>query len=156
MADQKSKQATNPNVNQNAKSTGKNAVMLLLGTFFRMALTFGFILYAADRLGVAGFGVYSIGVQYFELFLGLAGTAIAIILTRDITRWQRRGGELIGSACVLATLLAILGAGCMMAMAWLFGFSPQTSRVIVIASLSLAAGSTRGSASRSLTVSAFP
>ena len=126
-----------PKLNQSAASTGRNALMLLFGTFFRMVITFVFILYAADRLGVVGFGSYSIGVQYFELFVGLAGTAIAIILTRDITRWQRRGSELMTSACVLATLLALLGVGCMLGMTQLFGLKPETSIVIAIASISL-------------------
>ncbi len=132
-----SKEPSNEEATKNAKSTGKNTLMLLFGTFFRMVITFGFILYAADRLGVSGFGVYSIGVQFFELFLGLAGTAIAIILTRDISRWKNRGSELMTSACILALTLAFLGAGCMVGLTFLFGFSPVTSQVMWIASVAL-------------------
>ena len=53
--------------------TGKNASMLLAGTMTRMVASFVFVIYCADKMGVEGFGKYSISIHYFELFLKVGG-----------------------------------------------------------------------------------
>ena len=125
------------NAGNAARRTGKNTLMLLLGTLFRMFVSFGFIIFAADRLGVEGFGIYSIGIHYFELFLSLSATAIGILLTRDIARWKKRADELTTSACVFAAVLALLGALVMIGLTFAFQFTGSTSMVIMVASLAL-------------------
>lgn len=139
MPEQKNKEQISQKTSEDnvARRTGKNTLMLLFGTLFRMFVSFAFVVFAADRLGVEGFGIYSIGIHYFELFLSLSATAIGILLTRDIAKWKRRANELTTSACVFALLLAVLGALMMVGLTMLFQFSTVTSQVIMVASLAL-------------------
>lgn len=119
-----------------SRRTGKNASMLLFGTLFRMFVSFGFIVLAADWLGLEGFGIYSIGVHYFELFLSLAGTAVGILLTREIARNPESENENVTSAMVLGFVIAVAGIACLIAMT-LLRFSGVTSNVLLIASVAL-------------------
>lgn len=139
MSESKNKEQSSPQTGEGnvARRTGKNTLMLLFGTLFRMFVSFGFIIYAADQLGVEGFGVYSIGIHYFELFLSLSATAIGILLTRDIAKWKRRADELTTSACVFALILAVLGALVMVGLTMVFQFSAASTQVIMVASLAL-------------------
>ena len=139
MSDQKNKEQISQKTSEDnvARRTGKNTLMLLFGTLFRMFVSFGFVVFAADRLGVEGFGIYSIGIHYFELFLSLSATAIGILLTRDIAKWKRRANELTTSACIFAIILAVLGALMMVGLTMVFQFSTVTSQVIMVASLAL-------------------
>lgn len=110
--------------------------MLLLGTLFRMVISFGFIVLSADWLGLAGFGIYSIGIHYFELFLSLAGTAVGILLTREIARNPEAESENVASAMILGVAIALAGIACLFIMT-LLRFSGTTSTVLMIASLAL-------------------
>jgi O-antigen/teichoic acid export membrane protein len=114
--------------------------MLLFGTMFRMVISFVFVIYAADELGVEGFGIYSIGIHYFELFISLASTAIGILLTREIAKFlddEKAVNRTITAAFTFCLLLAIGGMGCMILLAFLFGFSAVTTKVILLASVAL-------------------
>lgn len=120
-----------------ALRTSKNALMLVFGNFSRMLATFGFVLYSANALGLEGFGKYSLSVNLFELFLGLAATAVGILLTRDVVRWPRRFNQLLTSAIVLAICLATLAPALMVSLGYLFGYAPDTLQALGIASLAL-------------------
>lgn len=88
-----------------ALRTSKNAAMLLVGTMTRMIASFAFVIYSAALLGLEGFGKFSIAVQYFELFLSLCSSGIAIMLTRDVARWPTCANKLLTSALILVSLL---------------------------------------------------
>lgn len=123
-----------------ARSTAKNAVMLLAGTVVRMGLTFGFIVIAADQMSVSEFGIYAIGVHYFELFLSLAATAIGILLTREIAKLPGHASELTTSAVIFSIMTAIAAGGAMALFAATIGFSQLTQNVLLISSLALIPG----------------
>ncbi|MEM9942726.1 MAG: oligosaccharide flippase family protein [Planctomycetota bacterium] len=122
---------------QQIRSTARNTVMLLAGTLIRLVLTFGFIILAADQMEVAEFGIYCIGVHYFELFLSLAGTAIGILLTREIAKFPKHSSELTTSATVFAVLMAAFAAALLVILAFVLGFSKETQVVLLISTVAL-------------------
>ena len=115
--------------------TSKNAAMLLSGSILRMLTTFIFIFYAANHLGVEGFGKYSIVVHFFELFVNLIASSAAILLTRDAARWLRHRDSLLSAASVLVCLLALLAPLVLLPMAWMFQYSKETLFGLGISSL---------------------
>ncbi len=117
--------------------TGKNASMLLAGSMTRMVAGFVFVIYCADKLGLEGFGKYSIAIHYFELFLSLSATAVGILLTRDMSRWPRHTNQLMTSAIVLVTVASVLSIGVMSSLSTLFGYSDDTHQLLLIAALTL-------------------
>lgn len=121
--------------------TGKNATMLLAGTMTRMVASFVFVIYCADKMGVEGFGKYSIVIHYFELFLSLAATAVGILLTRDVARWPRHTRQLLTSAIVLCFAVCLFAIAAMSQLGVLLGYSGDTADALVIASIALIPGS---------------
>jgi len=117
--------------------TGKNASMLLAGTMTRMIASFIFVIYCADRMGVEGFGKYSIAIHYFELFLSLAATSVGILLTRDVARWPRHTRQLLTSAVVLCFGVCLFAIGVMSQLGTLLSYSSDTSSALIIASIAL-------------------
>ncbi len=127
----------NPSV---AEQATKNTSFLLMGTAFRMIANFVFIVVSADMLGIEGFGAYSIGLHYFELFAGLAGAGIGQLLTNEIAKWSRRSNQLISSAILIGLLMALLGIVAMIGFSFVGGFKPSTRLLVLIASLALVPG----------------
>ncbi len=126
-----------PNDGMSVRRTLKNAGMLMFGTLFRMVVSFAFTVYAADQLGLFGFGVYSIGVHYFELLLSLSATGIAMLATKEIARWPKRENELVSAALIMGFLVAILTTLVLVAIAFIPSFSAETTKVLLIASVAL-------------------
>lgn len=117
--------------------TSKNAIMLMLGNVTRMVATFGFVLYSASRLGLEGFGKYSLTINLFELFLGLGASAAGILLTRDIARWPRRLNVLLSGAIVQVTVLAAIAPVFMLLTGYLLGCASDTISALMIVSIAL-------------------
>lgn len=124
-------------MSNSAARTSKNTIMLFAGTMVRMIANFGFVVFAADKLGVAGFGKYSLGVFYFELFLSLCATAVGILLTRDLAKWPKHVSELLTSSVSLAVLLAIAGTCIMLSLGLVLNYSSDTIQAINIAAIAL-------------------
>ncbi len=120
-----------------ALRTSKNAAMLLAGTMTRMIASFAFVLYSAALLGVEGFGKFSIAVHYFELFLSLCASGIAIMLTRDVARWPKRANRLLASALTLVACLCCFASPLMLLIGWLFGYSSDTLVAMMIGCVAL-------------------
>ena len=120
-----------------AVRTGKNAIALFGGTLAKMIASFAFVVFAAAKMGLNDFGKYSLAMFYFELFLSLTATAVAILLTRDLARWKRRAGDLLTSASVMAIGLAVIAPLFMFAGSRLLNYSDDTALAIIIASLVL-------------------
>ncbi len=117
--------------------TGKNASMLLAGTMTRMIASFVFVIYCADKLGVEGFGKYSIAVHYSELFLSLTATAVGILLTRDMSRWPRHTRQLMTSAVLIASVMCAFAIVAMSCVSRVFNYSSDTHQALLIASATL-------------------
>lgn len=117
--------------------TGKNASMLLAGSMTRMVAGFVFVIYCADKLGLEGFGKYSIAIHYFELFLSLSSTAVGILLTRDMSRWPRHTNQLVTSSIVLVSVASILSIVVMSSLSTLFSYSDDTHQLLLIAGITL-------------------
>jgi O-antigen/teichoic acid export membrane protein len=120
-----------------ALRTGKNALMLFSGTALRMVATFVFIIYAANQLGVEGFGKYSIIVHFFELLVSLIASAAAILLTRDAAKWPSQHDSLFSSAVVLVGALALPATFVLIPLAQAFGYSQDTMWGLSIACVAL-------------------
>lgn len=119
------------------RSASKNTFMLFAATMVRMVASFIFVLFAASKMGVAGFGKYSITIFYFELFLSLTATAIGILLTRDAARWRRNLNQLFTSAVILNIVLWIGSAVLMLLISLSFGFSDDAVAAVQISILAL-------------------
>ncbi len=117
--------------------TGKNASMLLAGTMTRMIASFVFVIYCADKLGVEGFGKYSIAIHYSELFLSLTATAVGILLTRDMSRWPRHTRQLMTSAVLIALVMCVFAIFAMSCLSSVFNYSSDTHQALLIASATL-------------------
>ncbi|MBX3439315.1 MAG: flippase, partial [Planctomycetaceae bacterium] len=111
--------------------------MLLIGTACRLGFSFVFVIYVASLLGVDGFGTYSLGVHYFELFVSLTAAAIGIFVTREAGRRPHRLSPLLSQAIVLVILLSFVSAGAMIGLGRLLGYSIDTQRVLLIGSLAV-------------------
>ncbi len=120
-----------------ALRTSKNALMLVVGNLCRMVATFGFVLYSAAILGVEGFGKYQLSLNLFELFLGLAATAVGILLTRDVARWPKQLSTLLTSAIALTLCLAFIAPLAMLLLGNVFGYAQDTIQALAIASLGI-------------------
>ncbi|MCA9238562.1 MAG: flippase [Planctomycetales bacterium] len=120
-----------------AQRVSRNALLLLVGTGVRMVLTLALVVYAASRLGVSGYGSYSLGVHYFELCLSLTATAVGIYLTREAAVRPRRTGELLVYALAIVTALAGVFALVLFAAGVLLNYAPQTRVALAIGSTAL-------------------
>ncbi|MBI4787667.1 MAG: oligosaccharide flippase family protein [Chloroflexi bacterium] len=115
----------------------KNTFALSLARMGIVAFTVVFTIFAARVLGVEGFGKYALVRGYFELFLSLASTGLAIVITREIAKrveWTARYlstafALVAGLALASTTLLAILGRG--------FDYASDTELALWLASLAL-------------------
>jgi len=119
------------------RRTTKNAAMLFSGTLLRMLASFAFIVFAANYLGVEGFGKYALVIHYYELFVSLTATGAGILLTRDIARWRNRRDQLFTSAATLVSLFGLLSPLVLIGLAFTFGYSQDTTTALLIASLGL-------------------
>ncbi len=117
------------------RRTSKNTAMLFGGTLTRMVASFALVLYAARKLGVEGFGGYSIAIHYFELVLSLSATAVGILLIRDLARWTKQQNHLLTSAALLLAVLSMVATAGMLALSVLCGFQPTTKVALQLISL---------------------
>lgn len=123
-----------------ARNVSINALMLTIGTLVRMGGSFVFVIYVAARLGLEGFGQYSLAVFYLELFAALAGTAAGIMLVRDSSRWSARFNHLMTASTATVTILAILFTAFMCGLPLLFGYQQETREVLWITALAIVPG----------------
>lgn len=117
--------------------TTKNATMLFAGTLTRMVASFGFIIYAANHLGVENFGKYALVVHYFELFISLTAAAAGILLTRDIARWCGNRDKLFTAAATLVSFFALLAPLILLPASIGLGYSRDTLLALAIVCLGL-------------------
>jgi O-antigen/teichoic acid export membrane protein len=120
-----------------ARRVSRNAVLLFLGTVCRLGLSFAFVVYVAVLLGVDGFGTYSLGLHYFELFLSLTATAVGIYVTREAGRRLSRLSQLLSHGLVLVVGLSIAGACLLVVLGQILNYAPDTRDVLRIAALAL-------------------
>ena len=121
----------------NARNASRNTALLFAGTLTKMLGSFLFVLLCADRLGVEGFGQYSIAIHYFELFLSLSATAAGIMLTRDIARWPKRTAETMAASFALCLALCLAAPVLMFAFAKIFHYTDATMTATLISCLAL-------------------
>ncbi|MCA9193631.1 MAG: flippase [Planctomycetales bacterium] len=120
-----------------AARTSVNAMMLLAGTMFRMVASFAFVLYSSNVLHADGYGKYSIAIHYFELFLSLSSTGVAIMLTRDAARWLRATNRLLTCGIVLGWLLCAVSPIVLFSIGYGFGYSSDTAQALGIGCIAL-------------------
>jgi O-antigen/teichoic acid export membrane protein len=102
-----------------------------------MVASFAFAIYCASLLGVEGFGKFSIAIFYFELFVSLAGTAVGILLTRELAQNPDRIRSLLASSFTLSTLLCLLSPLLMIPLGIQFNYSPDTIQAMGVGCLAL-------------------
>lgn len=128
---------TNAQVRSNASKASRNTVLLFAGTLTKMVGSFLFVLLCADRLGVEGFGQYSIAIHYFELFVSLTATAVGILITRDIARWPKRSAEILTASFILCVGLCLFVPPLVLLIAEVFHYTETTRLATLISCIAL-------------------
>jgi O-antigen/teichoic acid export membrane protein len=114
-----------------------NAGMLLVGSLFRMACTFGFVVFAARYLGVAGYGKFALTQYYFELSISLTATGLGILVTREVAK---NAGWLTGHLAATVTLTIVLSlgaAGILFVSTHFTHYAPDTQQAIGVATVAI-------------------
>ena len=114
--------------------------MLLFGTLIRMVGAFVFVLFAASKLGLDGFGAYSVATFYYELMVSLAATAVGILLTRDVARWRRHCNQLTTSALAATGALSCVAALVLVLGCYFSNFSLATKTALTLSAVAILPG----------------
>lgn len=113
-----------------ARRISRNTGALVLSSGVRTVASFLFVIVSARILGVSGFGSYELAVSYFELFLGLIATGLAILLTREIARDRAHAPETLSAAGGILAVLTIAGAAVLWSLTYAFDYAPETNTAI--------------------------
>ena len=114
-----------------------NAGMLLLGSLFRMVFTFGFVVFAARYLGVAGYGKFALTQYYFELSLSLTATGLGILVTREVAKNAAWLTGHLAATVTLTILLSMGAAGILVVITQFTHYAPDTQQAICVATVAI-------------------
>lgn len=120
-----------------ATRISKNTSALLAGTVCNTVLMMVFFVYAARTVGVERFGQYALARHFFELFLGVSTTAVAILISRRVAHDRTCINQCLTAALVVAGLFAAVSVVVLWGLCYLFGYAADTRLVVMAASLSL-------------------
>lgn len=113
----------------------RNTLWLLGSQFFSKTIGFGYVLYLARRLGVAGFGQYQAVLALVFVFFTLVDFGLNRLLIRDLSRKPNQASSYLSNALGFRLILAGIAYLLILAMALLFGYSPLTVRLITLTAL---------------------
>jgi O-antigen/teichoic acid export membrane protein len=119
------------------KSVTKNTISLSAAQIASTLFTMAFTVYAARVLLVEGFGKYALVMSYFNLFLSLAGTGLAIMLTREIAKRVEWTSHYLSTAFVLVSVLVAGFAALSVLLGKLFHYAPDTETAMYLAVVAL-------------------
>lgn len=120
-----------------ARRISLNAGALVLSSGAKSVASLVFVVVAARILGVGSFGAYELTLHYFELFLSLIGSGLAILLTRELARSRHHLGRSLSAAATLLSALTLLGAVALWLLPMAFDYEPETTAAIRLAVIAL-------------------
>ena len=96
-----------------------------------------FVVFVARVAGVERLGQYALARHYFELFLGISTTALAILISRRIAQDASCLSRCLSAAMVVAGLLALASVALLAGLCFVFQYSADTCTVVMTASIAL-------------------
>lgn len=120
-----------------ALRVSKNTGMLFSGSVFRMLASFAFVLYVARFLGVAGFGKYSLALNFFELFLSLIATGLALLVTREVAKDASSVARYLAGSTGLLVVLTLVAGGSLLVIGRVGVYAADTQSAIWLGWLAL-------------------
>lgn len=118
------------------RSLLKQISWLVLAQILTRIIGFFYTIFLAKNLGVADFGIYSLGLAYFSIISSLTDFGFNIFLVREITKEKAKQWELLWNISLLRlTLICIFFAAFAV---FLYKFDHDKIRVSVILLASLA------------------
>jgi O-antigen/teichoic acid export membrane protein len=124
-------------MNNTATRISKNASALFAGMACNTGLMLVFVVYVARTAGVERFGQYALARHFFELFLGISTTAVAILISRRIAQDRSSLNRCLTAAMLIAGLLAVASVALLWGLCYLIGYSADTRWVVMSASVAL-------------------
>lgn len=86
----------------------KNSAWIFLSQFIIKGISFVYTIFLADRLGVEGFGLYSVALAYFSLFASISDVGLSRYLIREGARDNSELNRLLTTTVILRLLLVLV------------------------------------------------
>ena len=99
--------------------------------------TFLIYIIVARKLGTVAFGQMSLALTFFYSFQVIAVFGMQTLITRDVAKSHESASRHLANGALVALLTGFAAMALMGGTAWAFGYSPDTTSLIVIASLGL-------------------
>jgi O-antigen/teichoic acid export membrane protein len=87
------------------RKIGRNVSLLSAGNLIQKFLSFVMVVYLAQKLGVANFGVYSFAFSFVLLFTVFSDLGVGTLIFREIAKDKTKASELLGDAFVIKLIL---------------------------------------------------
>jgi O-antigen/teichoic acid export membrane protein len=122
------------------KKIGKNISFLVIGNVIQKIISLVMVIFLAQKLGVADFGLYSFVFSFVVMFLVFGDLGIGTLILREIARDESKASELIGNAFVIRIGLFFLVLLAIFASIFLLHFLRSTEYPFIVVIFVLIAG----------------
>jgi len=119
---------------------GKNFSFLTIGNIIQKILSFLMVIYAARKLGVEDFGLYSFIFSFVMFFAVFGDLGISALVSREIAKDRSKAGDLIGRAFVIKLFLFLIVFAGIFVSGSLLNFFYESKYPFYVVILILAAG----------------
>ena len=119
-----------------ARRIAKNTSMLFIAQITSYLLGFFITMYTARYLGVAGFGIISLGISITGIYGVFADMGLSTLMIRDIARDKTFTNKYITNIAIIRVLLVILMVALVATTVNLIGYNQVTTNVIYLLTLS--------------------
>ena len=119
-----------------ARRIAKNTIVLFIAQITSYLLGFFITMYTARYLGVAGFGIISIGISITGIYGVFADMGLSTLIIRDIARDKTFTNKYITNIAIIRVLLVILMVALVAITVNLIGYNQVTTNVIYLLTLS--------------------
>ncbi|MFC2169333.1 flippase [Acidobacteriota bacterium] len=127
---------------QNKKKSGArrifgNAVSILTSDVSNRVSTFITYALVARFLGVLEFGQMALGFTFFHSFQLLSVAGLKSLIIREVSKDRNKTELYLINASFVVFVTSILSITCLRLFAWIMGYSPETTSIIMILSIGL-------------------
>ena len=119
-----------------ARRIAKNTSVLFIAQITSYLLGFFITMYTARYLGVAGFGIISLGISITGIYGVFADMGLSTLMIRDIARDKTFTNKYITNIAIIRVLLVILMVALVAITVNLIGYNQVTTSVIYLLTLS--------------------
>lgn len=119
-----------------ARRIAKNTTLLFIAQITSYLLGFFITIYTARYLGVAGFGIISLGISITGIYGVFADMGLSTLMIRDIARDKTFTDKYITNIAIIRVFLAVLMVVLVATTVNLIGYNTVTTNVIYLLTLS--------------------